>query len=420
MRPAFVVSFRLREFVHLGAACAVGFGVAWWLRSGDETGAGGEARSPAVPNVAAGGGPLSVAESRRLPAPGSPAFQAILAAETGPAARLRMIRGLFAHLATTLPPAEAIGRALQFSGEEQETALLELAARWTGVEAEKLRSARGFSAALEAGLTLIQSDHAPADAAEAWVRAFRDHPARVELTIALADRLAGTDPERAIMLAEGFTGWEQRRFEFAFIASRARFDPEAARAFMNRPGNTAGAEAREQFWQMASVHHPEWAEKAFAAEGDSATRMEAVRGFAKLQADSGTLEALAWADKLTVPAEREAAHETIYEATPRGIGAILASHDGFPLIRGILPDSAAAQAGLRQGDRMVEVTGPDGTAVSLYQQPLDFAVQRLRGEAGESLMLRILRDGPDGRPQEETVRIARSQLIFPPRDRAIQ
>jgi C-terminal processing protease CtpA/Prc len=79
----------------------------------------------------------------------------------------------------------------------------------------------------------------------------------------------------------------------------------------------------------------------------------------------------------------------------------------------VLPESASARAGLLAGDRFLEVTGPDGKTVSLYQQPLEAAVKNLQGEAGETISLRILRDTPGGGTAEQTIRLTRDQLIFP-------
>jgi hypothetical protein len=104
----------------------------------------------------------------------------------------------------------------------------------------------------------------------------------------------------------------------------------------------------------------------------------------------------------------------IYEATPRGIGTVLAVTDGFPVIRSVLPESAAARAGLQAGDRFLEVTGPDGKTVPLYQQPIENAVRSLQGESGETIAVRILRDGAGGAPTEHVIRVTRDQIIFPP------
>ncbi len=329
--------------------------------------------------------------------------------------RLLLIRGLFDYLASHATPKDALAEALLFSGLDQATALRELAAAWLGTSPEALKgNMRNGSAVLQGGLALIQSPDVFPGAAEAWVDAFKNHPSRLELLSALAGSLTATDPQRAMTLAGGLTEWERRRFFDEVLTGWAGQNPEAARKWMTDPANAANAAGRTFPWASASYQNAEWVTAALAGETDPATRIEMVRGLAASKANLGTREALAWADSLTNPAERDAAHDRIYEATPRGIGAVLSAEDGFPLVKNVLPDSASARAGLQSGDRIVEVTGPDGKPVSLYQQSLETAVLNLRGEAGESVTLRILRPGQGGVPVEQTLRVTRDQLVFPP------
>jgi hypothetical protein len=329
--------------------------------------------------------------------------------------RLVLIRGLFAHFADSLPPRDAISQALQFAPYEQEAALRELAGVWLGVGPETLVGGeKGASAVLRGGLALIHSDKARSGTAEAWVSAFRDHPARLELASAFAGMLTVHDPHRALAMADGFTEWERRRFYANVVPAWAGHDPDAARRWQADPANGATEADRQRFWSAVTYNQPEWADKALASERDPAARLDAVRGIASVKANQGTLEAVAWADSLADRAERELAHEIIYEATPRGIGAALGTSDGYPEIREALPGGAAAAAGLQRGDRIVEVTGADGKTVSLYNQPIEATVKQLQGEAGERISLRILRSGPDGRPVEQTVNVVRSQIVLPP------
>ena len=326
-----------------------------------------------------------------------------------------MIRGLFAHFADSLPPRDAISQALRFEKVEQEAALRELAAVWLGVSPETLSAgAQKGSAVLRGGLALIQSEKARRGTAEAWVNAFREHPARLELASAFAARLTVADPQKALAMADGFTAWERSAFNAGVVSGWARHDPEAARRWQADPANAASEDDRQRFWRAAAYSQPEWAERALTSERDPAARLEAVRGIAAVKALKGTREAIAWADSLTNSAERELAHEIIYEATPRGISAVLGTNEGYPEVREALAGGAAAAAGMQAGDRIVEVTGADGKTVSLYNQPIEVAVKQLQGEAGERISLRILRNGSDGKPVEQTVNVVRSQIVLPP------
>ena len=209
--------------------------------------------------------------------------------------------------------------------------------------------------------------------------------------------------------------WETRCVPpYCSLLSWTSKDPDAARRWLTDPTNESTARDLRFPWNTASWQNPDWVAKALAAERDPATRLEIIRSLFNNRAIDGTRDALAWADSLPDPAERDAAHEQIYEATPRGIGAVLDSADGFPSIRSVLAGSAAARAGLMAGDRFLDVTGADGRTVPLYQQPLEAAANQFHGESGEPLDLHILRTGPDGSPSELTVHIIRDQIVFPP------
>jgi hypothetical protein len=332
-----------------------------------------------------------------------------------PKARQLLLRGLFAFLADKLTPQDAIKEALLFEEADRDTALKELAAVWLGVSPESIKAGTGeTSAVLQAGLALIRSPDARPGSVEAWMQAFKNHSARLELVSSLAAKLTASDPARAIALADGLTEWERQRFFDKVLVAWAARDPGAARQWMTDPANAGDAADRRFLWNTASYAQPEWVLSALEAEQDPAIRLDIVRGMATKLALNGTREALTWADSLTNPAERDAAHERIYEETPRGIGAVLGTADGYPLVRSTLPESAAARAGIQAGDRLVEVTGNDGKPVALYQQPLETALNHLRGEAGETVTIRLLRGASNGEIAEHTLRVTRDQIILPP------
>jgi C-terminal processing protease CtpA/Prc len=70
-----------------------------------------------------------------------------------------------------------------------------------------------------------------------------------------------------------------------------------------------------------------------------------------------------------------------------GIGAMLEpqpSKEGYPQVHAVLPDSPAAQAGLKIGDLLIRIDGLSGTEMSADQ-----AVERIRGEAGRPVRLTV-------------------------------
>jgi hypothetical protein len=419
----------LKETVKLTAAAAAGFGIAFMvngsgsnpapvhhvtLAQAKEASKASAAPAAAKPLPAHLAAVSQLAEAFELARTDSDELRRRIGTAKDPKERLPLIRGLFAYLADHLSPKDAIAEALKFTDADQETALKELAAVWLGTGPESLvKGGRSDGSTVQqAGLALIYSPNARAGAAEAWVQAFKDHSARLELLSALATKISASDPRSAMALGGGLTEWERQRFLDRVVVNWATGDPAAARKWMTDPVNAADAADRKFPWAGASYQHADWVAAALTAEKDPATRLEILRGLAAAMANKGTREALAWADSLTDPAEREAAHDRIYELTPRGIGAVLSTVDGYPLVNNVLPDSASARAGLQAGDRFIEVTGPDGKAISLYQQPLEVAVKNLQGEAGETISVRILRGTPGG-TAEHTISITRGQLVFP-------
>jgi carboxyl-terminal processing protease len=88
-----------------------------------------------------------------------------------------------------------------------------------------------------------------------------------------------------------------------------------------------------------------------------------------------------------------------------GIGVAVDVRDGVPVIITVFPDTPAARAGLRVGDRITAVDGAPTQGVSL-----DLVSSRIRGPAGTSVTLTIQRG--TGKPFE--VRIQRAEITIQP------
>ncbi len=85
-----------------------------------------------------------------------------------------------------------------------------------------------------------------------------------------------------------------------------------------------------------------------------------------------------------------------------GVGISLTRSDQGPIVTEVFPSSPAAAAGLRRGDRIVEVDGQP-----LAGRPLADAVQMIRGPRGTEVRLAVRRAGAS-RPLE--VRLTRAQV----------
>jgi carboxyl-terminal processing protease len=71
-----------------------------------------------------------------------------------------------------------------------------------------------------------------------------------------------------------------------------------------------------------------------------------------------------------------------------GIGAVMNTDQGAPIIQSVIPGGPAERAGLRSGDRVLTV---DGTSTDGLD--LDEVVKRIRGDAGTTVKLSILHPG---------------------------
>ena len=186
-------------------------------------------------------------------------------------------------------------------------------------------------------------------------------------------------------------------------------DGEAAWEWISANRDDLSSEAVAQAINHWSGKDADAANHAFASLTDPQDRLATATALAPGVAHSkGTEAALAWADSRPTAEEQEAAHEGIYESTPRGIGAVLNFVEGLPVIDGVLPNTPAEKAGLRSGDRIVEVDSGNGELQSLNSQSLQGAVDLIRGEPGSSLRLRVVRK--DG--ETEIIQLNRQQLIL--------
>jgi carboxyl-terminal processing protease len=88
-----------------------------------------------------------------------------------------------------------------------------------------------------------------------------------------------------------------------------------------------------------------------------------------------------------------------------GIGAVLNTDQGQPIIQSVIPGGPAERAGLRSGDRVLTVDGK-----SLDGLEIDQVVKLIRGDAGTTVKLSILHEG-DTAPVEYS--IVREKVTIP-------
>jgi hypothetical protein len=335
--------------------------------------------------------------------------------------RRAILEGIFGWLAAAKSPSEGLEQALAIEKPDRHAACLALATAWLGAgqggfnPAWLVSDKRGF--VIAAAELLSTSPNVPPGAARAWMEAFAEHPGRASIAGSYAAAHIAENPAEALALAKDFTPWERQQFLDAAIPQWAAKDPAAVLLWLRTQTQPVPNSLRSRIFEAWTDANPDSARAELAILTDPGERFELARALARAMANQGTREAVAWAESLPEPALRDAVHEAIYEATPRGIGALMANEEGFPTIKGVLPDSAAQQAGLQTGDRLVEISGASGEVTSLYGKALQEAITEIRGEPGQPARLRILRNGPDGRPAEHVLDLIRQQLVLPPADR---
>jgi carboxyl-terminal processing protease len=108
--------------------------------------------------------------------------------------------------------------------------------------------------------------------------------------------------------------------------------------------------------------------------------------------------------RFLTPEDVKAQH-TALSGSIVGIGALMNTADGEPIIQSVIPGGPADRAGLRSGDRVLAVDGKptDG-------QDIDAVVKTIRGDAGTTVKLSILHAG-DTNPTDYS--IVREKVTVP-------
>jgi carboxyl-terminal processing protease len=94
-----------------------------------------------------------------------------------------------------------------------------------------------------------------------------------------------------------------------------------------------------------------------------------------------------------------------------GIGASLATDDGYCKIRELVPGGPAARSGLlKPGDRVVAVAQPSGEPVDITNMPLSRTVELIRGPKGSTVTLTIIPAGAADGLFSKTISLVRDEI----------
>jgi hypothetical protein len=330
------------------------------------------------------------------------------------------LEGVIDRLAA-LGPEAALAQVQQLPDAElRDMAMLALLQEWSGVSTLELIR-RGdiwrFGASGALGLYLLdQGRITPGQAAE-MARASTDANRRAELLARVGARLAESNPDAAMALADGLDERQRQRFAERLVANLAERSPEAARQLALQTDDP-----RTRSAMLARILEAEAAkDPAAAAQGfmtmppeEAEARARAARRIASEWASRDTLSALQWAGSLADENARNAARQGIDAVAPVGIGARLSpGNGGLPVLQELVPGGPASASGqLRTGDTILAVSDANGRWVDARTVQMGDLIGLIRGEPNTQVSLQIQSPG-DSAPRAVT--IGRQQIIYPPR-----
>ncbi|MES2595966.1 MAG: PDZ domain-containing protein [Verrucomicrobiota bacterium] len=330
--------------------------------------------------------------------------------------RSAFISGMFEQFALSQKPAEALAVLKRMKeGLDRETAMAALLRGWRH-SPEVLTVNGEFGIAGTLGLYMLKSrsrDVTPQELA-AFARDFMKGSSRGTLLAEIAATLAKTDPAAAFALGNELTGQQQMAFMHRFADGWAAEDPDAAmRWAATVPDLVTRAELQASIIEAEARKDVVGAARhAHQLPANTPGRIEALRSVAQEWAAKDTRAALQWAETLTDEVERNAAQTGIRASAPVGIGALLGTQDGLPVISGLMDGGAAQRSGtLQKGDRILAVSDGGGQWVDAKDANLADVVGLIRGEVGSAVSLRV-QPGGGGAPR--VITITRQQIMRSP------
>ena len=340
--------------------------------------------------------------------------------------RMGFITGIFSYVSKNHSPADALKIYQQVPEGHRPNALRALVAEWIYARSpldadqrflrrEGTLATSGSRLGLEVELTgMLASSQPDPELALAWMDAFSQHRSRSEIISILAGRPGTDGAERAAELlrrTESWTAWEKERVARNYLNSWAQGSPQDAWNWYQSHREQLPQDYAASILQPWAYQDPEGLKKFLDRVEDPAQRVAAHGALGKVLGEKNTDQAVAWADAITDPRDRDAAHRAIYDAAPRGIGAVLDFEKGFPKLRGVVPGGPLDGTGAKAGDYLVGLREANGADHLLYGRDLQSAVNLIRGEQGTQITLRVLREN-GGQIEEHLIPVTRGQLYL--------
>lgn len=338
--------------------------------------------------------------------------------------RFRFAKSIFEYLAENHAPDLSLELANLQDPRTRNVALRSLVSIWgtsdAGYSSEQAQAlanrisrTRGSQLGIEAELAgYLSGNSVSPSVKEAWIQAFSDHPGRSEIRARI---VAGGNPdeiESALFAAQNWTDWEQRNFSESLLFQWTQRNPTQAWDWYQSNGDSLADSQSELILETWARQKPSSLIQNLDTLNLGNQRESAIRNLSRSLASRGTLNAMNWADSLTDPLERDLAYQAIYDATPKGIGAVVDSEAGFLRVDRIMPEGALRETDVQAGDLIVEARNSDGSSTSLYGKSLRDAIGTLRGPPGSQVEIRYLRRNPStGQFEERTETVTRDLLV---------
>jgi hypothetical protein len=341
------------------------------------------------------------------------------------AERMGFTTGIFSFVARNHTPADALKVYQRVPEAFRANALRALVGEWIYtrsslpedmryIKREGTYAISGSRFGLEYELTsMLASVQPDGELASAWLDAFSNHSNRSEMLLTLSRSLGDKDPKAALARTEGWTPWEKERATRHVLASWSYKSPEDAWQWYQANRGQFDQDMSASILTPWAEADPQAAKRLLTSIQDPDERRSAIEAIGKVLAAKNTDDAVAWANAFDNPRDREEAHRAIYEAAPRGIGAMLKVQNGYPTVSGIVPDSPLDGSGVQPGDQLLELWESSGAKHALYAKDLSTTVNLIRGEPGSQVTIRLLRQNQtSGRLEEYLVPITRQQLYL--------
>lgn len=341
------------------------------------------------------------------------------------AERNAFVAGIFSYAARNLPPADGLKLSQRLSPELRQSAWKALVGEWiyarSPLDEEKRSKLRdeAFSSSNGRQGLLVQLSELMAGAkpdgelTAAWLDAFSDGSARSEMLASLVSAFPRENADTLLKRTQDWTPWEKERVDRRFLSSWAYENPQEAWDWYQKERGRFDTDLSSSIFMAWGTKDSDGAQKLLETVREPSQRETLLNIIGRTMAMKNTDAAVAWADGLSDPRERDIAQKGIYDGAPRGVGAVLDFFDGFPTLRAIVPGSPLEGTGIQPGDRLVEVRQPDGSREPLYGQDMQAVVNSIRGEPGTQMTLRVLRKNAEsGALEERSIPVTRAQLYL--------